>query len=189
MILEKIVVGPLQTNCYIVGSQNSTDAIVIDPGAEPEKIESCLKRFSLKAKCIVNTHAHPDHIDADVALGAPVYIHRLDVDLLKTYVSLKQVNLLENGQKLSVGKISLEIIHTPGHTPGGVCLCADKFCFTGDTLFAQGVGRTDLPGGSEQDLIQSIQKKLFVLPDRLVIYPGHGPSSTIGQEKRDNLFT
>ena len=200
MILEKIVVGPMQANCYILGSATTADALVVDPGAEPEKIKARLESLGLKASCVVNTHGHIDHIGANSAFEAPVYIHRLDADFLNdprlnlsamlglSVTVSNPVRLLDDGQKLEVGDVNLEAIHTPGHTPGGICLNAGKFCLTGDTLFAQGVGRTDLPNASERVLLNSIRKKLMTLPDELVIYPGHGPSSTIGEERESNPF-
>ncbi|UCB56609.1 MAG: MBL fold metallo-hydrolase [Candidatus Omnitrophota bacterium] len=199
MILEKLIVGPLEVNCYILASSSASGAVIIDPGAEAEKISVRLKELGLEIKYIVNTHGHIDHIGADESLAAPIYIHRLDA----AFLGDPQLNLsamlglplsldgkvmpLEEGQRLEVGDIALEVIHTPGHTPGGVCLNAGKFCFTGDTLFAQGVGRTDIPSGSEEKLTKSI-RKLMRLPDETVIYPGHGPTSTIGQERQNNPF-
>lgn len=200
MILEKIIVGPMQVNCYILGSPSTFEALVVDPGADPERIESRLKSHGLKIRCIVNTHGHADHIGANAHLAAPIYIHRLDVNLLKdsqmnlssmfgtTVTSPAPAMLLEHGQRLRVGDISLEVMHTPGHTPGGICLNAGPFVFTGDTLFAQGIGRTDFPSASERDLLNSIREKLLTLQDEVIIYPGHGPSSTIGEERRNNPF-
>jgi len=200
MTLETMVVGPMQANCYILGSPSTAEAIVIDPGAEAEKIKGRLNELGLKLKCIVNTHGHIDHIGANSRLEAAVYIHRLDVEFLEN----PQLNLsamlalshdlpgqivpLEEGQKIEAGEISLRVIHTPGHTPGGICLDAGESCFTGDTLFAQGIGRTDFPNASEKQLLHSIREKLFSLKDEVIIYPGHGPSSTIGQEKKNNPF-
>lgn len=200
MILERIIVGPLEVNCYILGSGGQ--AVVIDPGAEAEKIRRRLNKLKLKAAYIVNTHGHADHIAADACLECPIYIHRLDGQFLTDpqlnlsamlglpLLISRPVNFLEHGQHLSVGAISLEVIHTPGHTPGGICLKGEglDFVFTGDTLFAQGVGRTDIPEASEKDLLNSIRQRLFTLPDALKIYPGHGPSSTIGAEKKNNPF-
>ncbi|MCQ9207854.1 MAG: MBL fold metallo-hydrolase [Omnitrophica bacterium] len=200
MTLERIVVGPMQVNCYILGSPDTAEAIVIDPGAEPEKIQRRLKQSGLGVKYIVNTHGHIDHIGANAYFNAAVHIHRLDVQFLKnpqlnlsdmlglSYSLPAQIVPLEEGQRLQVGEISLKVIHTPGHTPGGICLDAGKICFTGDTLFAKGIGRTDFPTASEKELLHSIRKKLFSLKDEVIIYPGHGPSSTIGEEKKNNTF-
>ena len=200
MILDKIIVGPLQANCYILGCPRTSRAVVIDPGAEAERIKQRLKKYGLKLDCIINTHGHADHIGANTALAAPVYIHRLDAGFFNNpqlnlsimfdlpVIVLAAAKLLEDGQKLKVGTISLEVIHTPGHTPGGICLNAGECIFTGDTLFAQGIGRTNLTYGSEKDLLKSIRERLLPLPDNLVIYPGHGPSSTIGEERKVNAF-
>ena len=200
MILEKIVVGPMQVNCYILGCPRTSKAIVIDPGAEPERITSRLQRGKLKLKLVVNTHGHIDHIGAGADLAQSVYIHRLDAKFLTDpklnlsammglpFTSPVQALFLEDGQKLEVGDISLEVIHTPGHTPGGICLNAGNFVFTGDTLFAQGIGRTDIPYANEKDLLNSIRKRLLTLQDGTIIYSGHGPSSTIGEEKKRNPF-
>lgn len=200
MILEKVVVGSMQANCYILGCARTTEAVVIDPGAEPEKIKAILKNLGLRVSFVVNTHGHVDHIGANAQLSAPVYIHRLDAEFLKdSNLSLsgmlgsslelpKQVLLLEHGQQLKFGDISLQTIHTPGHTPGGVCFRTTKYCFTGDTLFAQGIGRCDFPYANEEALLNSIRERLFTLGDEVVIYPGHGPSSTIGKERRGNPF-
>jgi glyoxylase-like metal-dependent hydrolase (beta-lactamase superfamily II) len=148
----------------------------------------------------VNTHGHADHIGANTYFALPVYIHQLDAKFLTnpelnlssmlglSLSSCAPAKLLKDGQTLKVGDISLKILHTPGHTPGGICLKADKFCLTGDTLFAQGIGRTDIPYASEEDLLTSIREKLFTLPPQVAIYPGHGPSSTIGEEKKNNPF-
>lgn len=200
IIFKQLVVGPLQVNCYILGSAKTGEAIIVDPGEEPEKIKANLKDLKLKPKFIVNTHGHIDHIGANIHFALPVYIHRLDAEFLTNprlnlssmlgipFQSSQQVLLLEEGQKIGLGEISLEVIHTPGHTPGGICLKADKFCFTGDTLFAQGIGRTDIPAASEKDLLNSIREKLLTLPDEVIIYPGHGPSSRIGEERSNNPF-
>lgn len=201
MIVERIVVGPMQVNCYILGCLRTSWAIVIDPGAEPEKIKRRLNKCNLKIKYIVNTHGHLDHIGANAAMASPVYIHRADADFLTNsqlnlssmlglpFISSVRALLLEDGQTLEVGTtMSLEVMHTPGHTPGGICLNAGEFCFTGDTLFAQGIGRTDIPYAREKDLLNSIHERLLTLADSVVIYPGHGPSSTIGEERKNNPF-
>lgn len=200
MTLETIVVGPMQVNCYILGSKSTGEAIIIDPGAEGAKIKKRLLALGLKAGCIVNTHGHADHIGANAAFDVPVYIHRLDAEFLTNpELNLSAMfeaplampaaqGLLEDGQRIEAAGQNLEVIHTPGHTPGGICLNAGEFVFTGDTLFAQGVGRSDFPYASEKDLLNSIRKKLMGLADETIIYPGHGPSSTIGEERKSNPF-
>ncbi|MFH1045412.1 MAG: MBL fold metallo-hydrolase [Candidatus Omnitrophota bacterium] len=200
MILEKIVVGPMQVNCYIVGCARTQEALVIDPGDEPEKIKRALKKHALKAIQVLNTHGHIDHIGQDTAFGVGIAIHRLDADFLNNpqlnlstlvginFTPLKPAVLFEDGQKVAVGDITLEVVHTPGHTPGSICLYMEGICFTGDTLFAQGVGRTDFSYSSEKALLLSIRKRLMTLPDETVIYPGHGSASTIGIEKKSNPF-
>jgi len=197
MTLEKIVVGPMQVNCYILGSKDRGEAIIIDPGAEGAKIKKRLLAMGLKASCIVNTHGHADHIGANAAFDVPVYIHRLDAEFLTNpelnlsamfeapFAMPAAQRLLEDGQRIEVAGQNLEVIHTPGHTPGGICLNAGEFVVTGDTLFAQGVGRSDFPYASEKDLLDSIRKRLMTLPDETIIYPGHGPSSTIGEERKN----
>lgn len=207
MILETIVVGPNQTNCYILGCSNTKEAVIIDPGADTDEIKHMVKESGVSPRFIINTHGHADHIASNKDFKLPIYIHKLDADFLTSpyknmsvffghwITSPKPERLLSDGDKIDVGELVLEIIHTPGHTPGGICIkCREQAClfpaiiFTGDTLFAGGVGRTDLIGSSEKDLFNSIKNKLLVLDDDIVIYPGHGPSSTIGQEKKTNPF-
>ncbi|MCM8829617.1 MAG: MBL fold metallo-hydrolase [Candidatus Omnitrophica bacterium] len=196
MIIEKIVVGEFQTNCYIVGCEKTGKGFIIDPGDEYEKIKEVIKEVGIEPSFIVNTHGHMDHIKDDEKFGLPVYIHSQDVECLKAPernlsqlfgLSLTvnvQSFIVEEGDTLRAGNLSFQIIHTPGHTPGSICLKYENILFTGDTLFCGGYGRTDLPGGSEEALFKSITTKLLVLPGDTLIYPGHGPSSTIGQERR-----
>ena len=191
----------MQANCYILAVTTSAEAIIIDPGADYTKIKSALDKDNLKAQVIINTHGHIDHMGANHEFGIPVWIHRLDADHLINpmkngsliflqfpYRSPSASRLLEDGEEITVADITLKVIHTPGHTPGGICLKVDNILFTGDTLFCGSIGRTDLPGGSQQELVNSIKEKLLVFDDNTVIYPGHGPSSTIGNEKRTNPF-
>ena len=190
----------MKANCYILGCESSHQAVVIDPGDDYQRIKDTLKQTGLEPKIIVNTHGHIDHIAANDKFNLPIYIHKLDAECLinsernlsalfgPAYTSPAAAHLLEDGDKLKIGGIDLEVIHTPGHTPGGICLKTDNIVFTGDTLFYQGIGRTDFPGASEKDLIKSIKEKIFALSDETVIYPGHGPCSTVGREKRENLF-
>ncbi len=195
MIIEKIVVGGMQSNCYLAGDRAAKEVFVIDPGDDHEKILSTLKRHGLKAIAIVNTHGHMDHISANSRLGLPVWIHEADADFLVdparnlSYLigvglrSPAASRLLKEGDIIRAGNVAFEVIHTPGHTPGSICLKSDGVIFTGDTLFYSGVGRTDFPYGSQDDLRNSITAKLFNRGDDLVVYPGHGPSTTIGKEK------
>lgn len=184
MEIEKVVVGPLATNCYIVSEKNQ--ALIIDPGGEPEKIFSVLPTTNLTH--IILTHAHPDHLGALSALKnefpeAKFLIHKGELPILKSlHLKVKPDGFL-NESKFPLPTTHyplLFIIHTPGHTPGGICLRLGDFLFTGDTLFAEGVGRTDYPYSSQKDLIKSL-KKLRKLPKDLKIYPGHGQSSTLHQ--------
>lgn len=206
MILETVTVGIFAVNCYILAEADAGPAIIIDPGADEKKIREVLAKHKLAASMVINTHGHFDHIGCDDKFGVPIYIHRDDAALLKdarlnlsdflfnTYYAAGQVTIktVEDGDSIELGSIKLEIIATPGHTRGGICLLlkgpGNKILFSGDTLFYQGVGRTDFPGASESDLARSIKEKLFKLPDDTLIYPGHGPSSTIGGERRGNPF-
>lgn len=204
MIIETLPVGNLEANCYIIGCQQTRQAAVVDPGDEAERILERLTKLGLKAAAIILTHGHADHIgavgDIKKATGAPVMIHTQDAEMLTNparnlsawlgeQLAFKAADrLLEAGDTIEAGTITLEVIHTPGHTPGGICLRAGKDLFTGDTLFAQSIGRSDFPGGSHTTLINSIKSKLLVLPEDTKIYPGHGATSTIGEEKRHNPF-
>lgn len=204
MILEAISVGPMQVNCYILASHDKKPAIIIDPGAESRKINKALNAHALSPGLIINTHGHYDHIGCDDKFGAPIYIHSRDLALLKDpdlnlsglfalpYHVESEIIEVEDQQTIDLDDISLKVLHTPGHTPGGISLLLVKpkgiIVFTGDSLFCQGIGRTDLAAGDEGSLLRSIKEKLFTLPDDTVIYPGHGPSSTIGEEKRSNPF-
>lgn len=204
MILETVCVGALEVNCYILASDKAQEAIIIDPGAQENKIRDVLDKHKLRPAFIINTHGHIDHIGCDDEFGVPVYVHRDDAALLKdaklnlsgflvTPYSVKSViKTLEDCKNISLGEIELQVIHTPGHTPGGICLLmkapCDNILFSGDTLFCEGIGRTDFNGADEGMLIKSIKEKLLVLADNTIIYPGHGPTSTIGYEKKHNPF-
>ncbi|MFZ5799858.1 MAG: MBL fold metallo-hydrolase [Candidatus Omnitrophota bacterium] len=201
MFLKKIIVGDLEENCYVLADEAARNAIIIDPGADYERICRVLKENRLKARLVVNTHGHADHIGADADFNLPVYIHKLDAKCLQDpqfnlsflvgapfSVKLKEIITVENGALIKLDSLALEVIHTPGHTPGGICLKMDDLVFTGDTLFFGGVGRTDFPGASEQQLLASIRDRLLSLDDTTIIYPGHGPNSTIGNEKHRNPF-
>jgi hydroxyacylglutathione hydrolase len=204
MILETIVVGPMQVNCYILASSKGSPAIIIDPGDEIRKIKQILDREKLKPALVINTHGHYDHIGCDDKFSVPVYIHKEDFALLKDpqlnlsgvfsggYSVKSEIRQLSEGQILKANGLELKVLHIPGHTPGGISLLlekpSDKILFTGDSLFFQGIGRSDLAGGDEALLVKSIKDKLFILSDDTIVYPGHGPSSTIGEEKKNNPF-
>lgn len=184
MILERVVVGFLQTNCYILGDRKNGEAIIIDPGANFQRIINVVKKNNLTLKSVINTHAHQDHIAENDKFKVPVLIHKDDAQFLSSLY-----RILNDGDRISVGEITLEVIHTPGHTPGGICLKkGEDFIFTGDALFCGGIGRTDFPYGSQELLLNSIRERLLTLNDKMVIYPGHGPTSTIGREREKNPF-
>jgi glyoxylase-like metal-dependent hydrolase (beta-lactamase superfamily II) len=197
MKIQTFNVGMLSTNCYIVNCPETQETIIIDPGfdvpQEAEQICRYVDKSTLKVKFIVNTHGHPDHIRGDSILkkkySVPICIHAYDAHRLTGLGENTQPAniLLEDGALLKFGKVTLKILHTPGHTPGGISLVGEKLVFTGDTLFAGGIGRTDLLGGSDRDMRLSLEK-LLRLPEHYVIYPGHGAASTIGEEKRVNPF-
>lgn len=204
MILETIKVGPMEANCYILASGKNQSAIIIDPGAQERKIRQVLDKHGLKPGLVINTHGHYDHIGCDDKFAIPVYVHKDDFPLLKDaslnlsgffamdYEVESEIRIMEDGQVIKYEGIELKVLHIPGHTPGGVALLLqetqDKAVFTGDTLFHGGIGRSDLAGGSETALIKAIKEKLLTLPEDTVVYPGHGSSSTIAEEKRHNPF-
>jgi hydroxyacylglutathione hydrolase len=206
MIFEHLTVGPLQCNCFILGDETTRDAIVVDPGDEADRILALVGRHRLTVKTIVQTHAHFDHVGASgplrEATGAEVCLHRSDTSLYEHLAMQAQLfgvpvpkaapvsRWYDHGEEIKAGGMVLGVIHTPGHTPGSVCLlmAADAMLFSGDTLFCGGIGRTDLWGGSYEQIMQSITTRLLTLPDDTVVYPGHGPETTIGDERRANPF-
>jgi hydroxyacylglutathione hydrolase len=204
LIIKTLALGPIMANCFIVGCENTKSAVVIDPGDEVTKILMSLADSKLTVKYIINTHGHFDHVGANKRLkdatGAPILIHKSDADML-AQVSLSAMafgmsgensppadRTIEEGDKITFGDITLTVLHTPGHSLGGVSLCGGGVVFVGDSLFAGSIGRTDFPGGDYDTLITSIKTKLFPLGDDVVVYSGHGPATTIGREKRFNPF-
>jgi len=204
MILETVVVGPMQVNCYVLAWEAHAGAIIIDPGDDEQKIRKVLNKHELNPAMVINTHGHIDHIGCDDKFAVPVYIHSRDAALLRdpqlnlsnflsSALSVKsKINTVEDKENIVLDQIQLKVIYVPGHTSGGIALLMQKpqgkVLFTGDSLFYRGIGRTDFPGGDTGLLIASIKERLLGLADDTIIYPGHGPSSTIGEEKKNNPF-
>lgn len=209
MKIKKLVVGPLQANCYLLWDKPGGLAAIIDPGGSPEEIISVIEEEKLTPVALINTHGHIDHIAANQVIkeryDIPLLIHAEDVACLTDpNLNLSAMGFgqfdssscdreLQDGDEIPVGEISLKVISTPGHSPGGVCLLISRIdqpdiIITGDTLFAGGVGRTDFPGGSMTRLMESIRNRLFSFPDETIILPGHGPHSTIVEERNSNPF-
>ena len=204
MILESLAVGPLQVNCFILGCPETKAGMVIDPGDEGERILERVLALGLKLATVVNTHGHFDHTGGNRLLvektGAELLIHEADLQLLrraaehaamygmKAVSSPEPSRTLIDGEELALGTLRFRVIHIPGHSPGGICLLSGDHLFCGDVLFAGSVGRTDLPGGDHEALIEGIRRRLLILPDQTVVHPGHGPGTTIGREKRMNPF-
>lgn len=204
MIFEGLEVGIYGANCYIVGSEKTHDAAIIDPGAEFNKIDNKLNELGLTPKMIILTHYHGDHIGAVKEFtdkyDLKVYIHKEDAKALNNSsmnftksmygkdISIKADTELEDGDEIDLSELKFEIIHTPGHTKGGICIKVGNIMMTGDTLFNSSIGRTDFPGGSFEEIIKSIKEKIFIYDDDTVIYPGHMSPSTIKKEKQYNPF-
>lgn len=204
MIIEKLEVGPIMANCFIVGCEETLKATVIDPGDEAERILYTLAAHKLTVTSIINTHGHFDHVSANRELkattGAELICHSADVPMLAGLSEMAAAfglscdnspppdRTVDEGDIITVGNIEMKVLHTPGHSPGGISLvCGDKV-FVGDTLFAGSIGRTDFPGGDFDTLISAIRTKLFPLGDDVTVFCGHGPETTIGREKRTNPF-
>ena len=199
-VVKKFIVGPLGTNCYVIYEKSSLKGVLIDPGVFDPEIAKYIEENSIKITHTLNTHGHADHILGDAAFGFPVLIHELD----EPYLGNSEINLavwidvkvgpvkverlLKDGDIVEVGDLKLEIIHTPGHTPGGITVKVGSLLFTGDTLFFEGIGRTDIPGGSHEEILKSIKEKLMTFPDSTHVFPGHGPETTIGHERENNPY-
>jgi len=207
MILEMLTLGTFSANCYIVGCSETRDGLIIDPGfdraPEAEQVLTRVKHHRLKVKYIVNTHGHTDHTAGNGVLkeatGAPILIHELDAPKLTDpsknlsllfghhATSPPADHMLNEGALLRIGEVKLKVLHTPGHSKGSIALLGEKEVFTGDTLFASSIGRYDFPDASFKEIRNSL-KRLMLLPDPTKVYPGHGPTTTIGEERRTNPF-
>jgi len=211
MKIDCLVLGSFETNCYILReSESADDCLIIDTGLEAGGLVDFLCEHKLNPAAVILTHGHIDHISGLAKLrkkfpGIKTYVHKHDANMLSDRQSnlsflagltaaagdsLKADFTLEEGDLIEQAGIKLEVLHTPGHTPGGICLYSEKeqIVFVGDTLFADSVGRTDMPGGSTAQLIKSIKQKLLAMPDETVVYPGHGPQTTIGRERKYNPY-
>jgi len=204
LIIKKLEVGPIMANCFILGCESTKEAVVIDPGDDADRILMELAKAELRVKVLINTHGHFDHVGANKqmkeATGADIAIHPEDEPMLEELsrsammFGLSAENsppadrVLNQDDEISFGDITLKVIHTPGHSRGGICLYTKGHLFAGDTLFAGSIGRTDLPGGDYDTLISSIKEKLLMLDDDTIVYTGHGPETTIGKEKQINPF-
>jgi hydroxyacylglutathione hydrolase len=203
VILHTIHVGITQTNCYVVGCEETHEGAVIDPGGNPKRILKAVEESGLTIRYVLNTHCHFDHMGANAAVvaatGARLALHPAELPILQARggaawfgVPVKESPMpdveLEDGQTLEVGTLRFQVLHTPGHSPGGVTFYLEEegVAFDGDVIFQMGVGRYDLPGGDWETLVRSIREVLFTLPDDTVLYSGHGPETTVGREKRSN---
>src|SRR5210317_1915945 len=204
LLVHQLSVGPLQVNCFVVACQRTREAMVIDPGEDGPRILQLAESKGYQVKKIVNTHGHFDHIGANQpvkeATSAVLMMHEADLPLLQNARNHAQAygltvspspdpdKFLNEGDVFSVGEQSFSTFHVPGHSPGSICLLSDGHLFVGDVLFAGSVGRTDLPGGDFDALIEGVREKLFRLPAETIVHPGHGPDTTIGREKHTNPF-
>lgn len=197
MIIKTIPTGMIEENCYIVMDENTNEGFLVDPGADAEILANVVENIKMKPKFILLTHGHWDHIGAVVELkdkfNIPFYISANDNDMIQsgqdTYGSTPNPDgYLKEGDTFKFADKTIRVIETPGHTPGGVCFLVDKSLFTGDTLINGTIGRTDFVGGSFETLVSSVRRKLATLPEDIKVYPGHGPSTTIGLEKRQNPY-
>jgi glyoxylase-like metal-dependent hydrolase (beta-lactamase superfamily II) len=206
MIHEILPVGPLQCNCSVIGDEQSHEAMVIDPGDNIEQVLALAQKHGLHVKQIVITHAHIDHVGGAMKLraatGAPILLNQNDHALLKmldvqaSWLGMANPGKVEIDQSIGsndvvrAGSLAGQVLHTPGHTEGSICLYfpAQKTLIAGDTLFAGSIGRTDLPGGSYEKILQSLHERVLALPDETTVVPGHGPTTSIGEERESNPF-
>ena len=204
MLIEKLAVGPIMANCFVIGCEETREGAVIDPGAEADRILEVVSAAGLTITRIINTHGHFDHVGANREIkgrtGAELIIHPLDAAMLSQLDQMAGAfgmsvdnspppdRTVGEGDRIEVGQLKLTVLHTPGHTPGGISLHTDGHVFVGDTLFQGSIGRTDFPGGDYDTIIRSIREKFFPLGDRVVVYTGHGPETDIGTEKQFNPF-
>lgn len=204
MKILRIPAGVYAANCYLIYSESTKDGIIVDPGGDAESITNYIERESLNIKDIILTHGHGDHIggvnELKESLGAKVMIHQEDAELLSDGnknlsatmamgpVEIVPDKLLNHGDIIEFGNLKAEVIHTPGHTKGGICLKVGDNIITGDTLFAGSIGRTDLLGGDYDTIIESIKERIMIYPEDIEVFPGHGGSSTIGRERASNPF-
>ncbi|MGD8353801.1 MAG: MBL fold metallo-hydrolase [Pseudomonadota bacterium] len=204
LVLEQLMVGPLQSNCFILGDEVSGEAVIIDPGGDGDMILNAVRRRPWNVTAILNTHAHFDHIAANAAVkkgtGAPILAPKADSGYMEqAHISARIYGLevdpspspdrlLEDGDTMDLGDEKITVASTPGHTPGGATFISSIGIFPGDALFAGSIGRTDLPGGDYDTLINSIRDRLMSLDDETPVYPGHGPATTVGQERDHNPF-
>ncbi len=203
MLLERIEVGPFISNCYLVACPETREAVIIDPGAEGKFIIKRVRELGLKVKYIINTHAHIDHVGANGevkdAFNVPILVHAADASLYRSPQASMALFMgqgkiappdqtLQEEDVLETGTLKIKVLETPGHTPGGISLDINGVLFTGDTLFAGSIGRTDFPGGSYRQIIKSIRDKILIYPDNTEVFPGHGPPTTVGDERVYNPF-